>query len=99
MEPFLNLQGMFFLLTQAKYQMPMTEPEEELSDSGTSPAENDSLNRFDKAEIRAIILGAGGRILQEAVHPAIHAALILGAVYQLGQLNSQGAGVETTAFV
>jgi hypothetical protein len=68
-----RLQGMCFILTQAKYEMPMTDQEEEKTEAETegenySP-ENDRLRGFDKAEIRAIIQGAGGRILQATPHP------------------------------
>ena len=58
---------MCFVLTQAKYVMPMTEPEETEAASDTESASSlpeGGLARFDKAEIRSIILGAGGRILQ-----------------------------------
>jgi hypothetical protein len=66
---------MCFILTQAKYEMPMTDQEEEKTEAETegenySP-ENDRLRGFDKAEIRAIILGAGGRILQAPPHTTL----------------------------
>jgi hypothetical protein len=66
-----NSQGMCFVLTQAKYEMPMTDPSD--SDTAASQQEEEEgegggLTKFDKAEIRNIILGAGGRILQAGAH-------------------------------
>jgi hypothetical protein len=59
---------MCFVLTQAKYEMPMTDPAGTTSDSDTSQQEEGGgLAKFDKAEIRNIILGAGGQILQAGV--------------------------------
>jgi hypothetical protein len=63
---------MCFILTQAKYEMPMTDAEEEEKTEAETEdysPENDRLRGFDKAEIRAIIQGAGGRILQAQPHP------------------------------
>jgi len=60
------------MLTQAKYEMPMTDQQEEEGEEEEEEnyrPENDRLRRFDKAEIRAIILGAGGRILQASPPP------------------------------
>ncbi len=54
--------------------MPMTDAEEEekteTEGENYSP-ENDRLQGFDKAEIRAIIQGAGGRILQAPPHTTL----------------------------
>lgn len=57
-------QGMSFVLTHAKYAMPMTEPEE--ADPGDSSPVNRSYSagKFDRAEIRSIISKGGGEILE-----------------------------------